>query len=153
MRKTFLPGICLALTLLGTGCQDTVNTVKNENQVMTPQIIKDKRFITDSALNDRLGLTSLAVARTEDGFLRVQLEAVNLRTGIFSQLWSGLTEENPYDIRYKFIWFGKDGMAVENTLISDWKTVTVIPGEVIYLQSIAPDRNCNDFQISLKEAN
>jgi len=84
--------------------------------------------------------------------MRVQLEAVNIRTGGFAQVWSGLTGDNPYKIRYKFSWFTRDGMAV-NTLLSDWQDATVIPGETIFLQSVAPSKDCRDFKISLKEAN
>ena len=82
--------------------------------------------------------------------MRVQLEAVNLRVGAFAQAWSGLKGDNPYKIRYKFTWFTQDGMTAD-TLLSDWQDATVIPGETVYLQSVAPLKNCRDFKISLKE--
>ena len=74
-----------------------------------------------------------------------------MRVGFFSQMWSGLTGENPYRIQYRFTWFDKDGMAVDS-IVSTWKEMTVIPGEEVQIQSIAPSRNCKDFSISLKEA-
>lgn len=149
-----LPGAFAAVALLvcAVGCQDTVNTVENADKTMTPNTITDARFITDGFLKDRLALKSLVVSKTPEGFMRVQLEAVNVRTGVLAQAWSGMTNENPYKIRYKFTWFTQDGMAVDS-ILSDWRTATVIPGETVYLQGVAPDSNCRDFQISLKESN
>ena len=138
--------------VLIAGCQNTVNTVESANKTMTPNTIQDMRFITDGFLKDRLALKGVNVSRTQDGFMRVQLEAVNVRTGALAQMWSGITGENPYPIRYKFFWFDKAGMAV-NGIVSDWQNVTVIPGETVYLQSVAPTKDCSDFKISLKEAN
>ena len=137
MRINTIFFVLLGAVLI-TGCQNTVNTVESANKTMTPNTIQDMRFITDGFLKDRLALKGVNVSRTQDGFMRVQLEAVNVRTGAFAQMWSGITGENPYPIRYKFFWFDKAGMAV-NGIVSDWQNVTVIPGETVYLQSVAPN--------------
>lgn len=150
MRNSLLGGICLAALFAG-GCQNTVNTVENADKTMTPDTVKDIRFVTDGYLRDRLALKSVTVGQTADGFKRAQLEVVNVRTGGLSQMWSSMTGENPYRIRYKFVWFAPDGMAVDSVL-SDWRNATVIPGETLHLQSVAPNKNCRDFKISLKEA-
>lgn len=142
----------LFLALVVSGCQDTVNTIENSDRNMQPEVIQDSRFVTDVFLRDRLALKDLTIAKTGDGFMRAQVEVINLRTGVFSQLWSGITGENPYKIRYKFVWFTGDGMAVESVL-SDWRDATIIPGESLFLQSVAPLKECSDFKISLKEAN
>ncbi len=142
------PGAAVLLVL--AGCQNTVNTIENADKTMTPNTITDTRFVTDGFLKDRLALKKIDVSATSDGFMRVQLEAVNLRVGAFAQTWSGLKGDNPYKIRYKFTWFTQDGMAV-STLLSDWQDATVIPGETVYLQSVAPSKDCRDFKISLKE--
>lgn len=139
-----------AVLLVLAGCQNTVNTIENADKTMTPNTITDTRFVTDGFLKDRLALKKIDVSATSDGFMRVQLEAVNLRVGAFTQTWSGLKGDNPYKIRYKFTWFTQDGMAV-STLLSDWQDATVIPGETVYLQSVAPSKDCRDFKISLKE--
>ena len=96
-----------------SGCQDSVNSLENADKTMTPTYVTDKRFITDGFLKDRLALKSLILSETQDGFKRVQLEAVNIRVGVLAQAWSGITNENPYKIRYKFTWFTQDGMAVD----------------------------------------
>ena len=139
-----------AVLLVLAGCQNTVNTVENADKTMTPNTITDVRFVTDGFLKDRLALKKIDISSTPDGFMRVQLEAVNLRVGAFAQAWSGLKGDNPYKIRYKFTWFTQDGMTAD-TLFSDWQDATVIPGETVYLQSVAPLKNCRDFKISLKE--
>ena len=138
--------------LLLTGCQNTVNSVENAEKNMTPNVIRDSRFITDGFLKDRLALKNVTLSRTSEGFMRVQLEVVNIRTGVFSQMWSSMKRDNPYKIQYKFDWFTKDGMAVDS-ILSTWQNQTVIPGETAYLQSVAPTKECYDFKISLKEAN
>ncbi len=139
-----------AVLLVLAGCQNTVNTVENADKTMTPNTITDVRFVTDGFLKDRLALKKIDISSTPDGFMRVQLEAVNLRVGAFAQAWSGLKGDNPYKIRYKFTWFTQDGMTAD-TLLSDWQDATVIPGETVYLQSVAPSKDCRDFKISLKE--
>ena len=152
MKKTCLLGWFAAAMMLAA-CQNTVNTVENADKTMTPNTIADARFVTDGFLKDRLGLQSVTMGKTADGFKRVQLEVINLRTGVLSQAWSGMTGENPYKIRYRFTWFDEDGMAVNNTVLADWRDATIIPGETLFLQSVAPTKNCSDFKICLKEAN
>jgi len=152
MKFPKLFGICAVLTILVTGCQNSVNTIENADKSMNPDTIRDTRFVTDGYLKDRLVLKKLDTSTSADGFLQVQLEAMNVRTGGFAQFWSGLTGENPYKIRYKFTWFDRGGMAVP-TPLSDWREVTVIPGETVYLQSAAPSKECKDFKVSLQEAN
>lgn len=152
MRKTGIFLLLGGLLLLAAGCQNTTNRVENADRVMTPNIINDKRFVTDGFLADRLKLTGLVTTTTADGLLRVQITAVNVRTGFFAQMWSGMTRENPYPIQYKFTWFDRNGMAVDS-IVSTWKDMTVIPGEEVQIQSVGPNRDCRDFTIQLKEAN
>jgi len=153
MKKICLMGLGLfAAAMMLAACQNSVNTVENADKNMTPNTISDARFVTDGFLKRRLALQSLTTGRTADGFMRAQLEVVNVRTGVFSEAWSDITGENPYKIRYRFTWFTEDGMAVNNTVLADWQDATIIPGETLFLQSVAPYKNCNDFKISLREA-
>ena len=153
MKKICLMGLALfAAAAMLAACQNSVNTVENADKNMTPNTISDARFVTDGFLKRRLALLSLTTGRTADGFMRAQLEVVNVRTGVFSEAWSDITGENPYKIRYRWTWFTEDGMAVNNTVLADWQDATIIPGETLFLQSVAPYKNCNDFKISLREA-
>ena len=152
MKKICLMGWFAAAVMMLAACQNSVNTVENADKNMTPNTISDSRFVTDGFLKRRLALQSLTTGRTADGFMRAQLEVVNVRTGVFAEAWSDITGENPYKIRYRFTWFTEDGMAVNNTVLADWQDATIIPGETLFLQSVAPYKNCNDFKISLREA-
>ncbi|MBR7121117.1 MAG: YcfL family protein [Lentisphaeria bacterium] len=134
----------VAAAIFFCGCQNTVNTVKRNG-------LEDSRFITDGFLRDRLELRNIRTARTPEGFLQVQLEVANTRTGWFSQLWSGITGENPYKIHYKFTWFDANGIMID-TILADWQDATIIPGEIFYLTSVSPAENCANFQVSLREA-
>lgn len=147
--KTCLSAAAIALL---AACQNSVNTVENADKTMTPNTITDARFITDGFLKDRLALKSLTLSEASTGLMRAQLEVVNVRTGALSQAWSGLTGENPYKINYRFTWFDENGMAVNDMLLSTWRTATIIPGETLFLQSVAPNKKCKDFKISLKES-
>lgn len=150
MNKIAFMSLC-ALILVGTGCQNTVNTVENADKTMTPNTINDARFVTDGFLKDRLALKSVRTSRTGENFLKVQLEAVNVRTGALAQMWSSMKGDNPYKVLYKFDWFDQNGMQIKSVL-SNWREATVIPGESVYLQGVAPTAACNDFKISVKEA-
>ena len=85
MKTTHLFSGTAALLVLA-GCQNTVNTVENADKTMTPNTITDVRFVTDGFLKDRLALKKIDISSTPDGFMRVQLEAVNLRVGAFAQI-------------------------------------------------------------------
>ena len=150
MKRSILTGGFVAAMMLLAGCQNTVNTVENADKNMTPNTIQDARFITDGFLKDRLALKDLVVSQTPDGFMRAQLEVVNVRIGPFAQAWSGLKDDNPYHIRYKFTWYDQAGMAVE-TVLSDWQDKWILPGETVQFQSVAPSPACRDFRLNLME--
>jgi uncharacterized protein YcfL len=151
MKKTLLLGSLAAASLIFCGCQNSVNTIENADKNMTPNVIRDTRFVTDGYLRDRLALTRIITSETANGLMQAQVEAINVRTGVLDQFWSSATDENPYRIRYKFTWFSSDGMEVES-IMSDWHDATVIPGETVYLRSVAPTKACKDFKVSIQEA-
>lgn len=149
MLKTLIAAAMVALA--GFGCQSTVNTIENAEVPVPANVVNDKRVITDKFLRDRLAVGSVQETRTDAGNLRVQVTAVNARTGFFSQFWSGLTGENPYRIDYKFVWLDEQGIAVE-TMLTGWRTVTVYPGEPVYFTGTSPTGNCSNFILNLKES-
>ncbi len=150
MKRMYIPLLLLALAF-AAGCQNTVNQVENEEKAAAPTVIRDRRFVTDGFLADRLRLQGVNTAEV-NGFLQVQVSATNVRTGFFAQIWSGLTSENPYPVDYKFTWLDAHGMALDNAQTL-WRQVTVYPGEPVYFRSVAPTRDCRDFVLNLKESN
>jgi len=133
------------------GCQNTINTLENAEKNARQNIIADKRFVTDGALNRRLVLHSVNMyPGGEAGNFAVEVTATNVRTGFWAQLWSGMTGDNPYNVDYKFIWKDDHGMTVE-TPLSVWRTQVIIPGETVYFKAVAPNDRCKDFVLNVKE--
>ncbi|MCP3967077.1 MAG: YcfL family protein [Lentisphaerae bacterium] len=150
MKMISLAGICLAAGIALCGCQNTVNTVENKNKEMQPQEVISKKVSTDSFLRDRLKIVRIDKKVNEAGLMKVQVTAVNVRTGFFHELWSSLSGGKPYKLLYKFTWLDKDGMAVP-TPSANWLPMSVIPGDDVYFQAVAPNANCKDFKLSLRE--
>ena len=150
MNKKIFLGPAAGLLLCCFGCQDTVNTVENEPQEPVVSNVRDVRVVTDKFLRDRLIIQSVRMAPSASGNLAAEVAVTNARTGIFSQAWSGITGENPYQVAYKFIWKDEYGMAVESNL-SAWRTVMIKPGETVFFKSVAPNNRCRDFLLNLKE--
>ena len=151
MRTYVLLTALSALLLTLTGCQDTVNSIEAQDKTMKMNMVQDSRYVTDSFLKDRLRLVGVNTSETAEGLMRVQLTAVNVRTGVLAQAWSSLNNDNPYRIQYKFTWFDLNGMAVDS-IFSTWQERRIIPGETVQFQSVAPRKDCKDFRIELKEA-
>ena len=149
--RWLLLSVFAALAMLLGGCQNTVNTVENADRNATPEIIADKRFITDGFLENRLVLRSVHMSPSASGNMMVQVSATNVRTGFFSQLWSGMTGGNPYRVDYRFTWQDANGMVVDLPL-SAWRTVSIRPGETIQFTAIAPNLRCKDFVLNVKES-
>ena len=152
MRKKGLLLFALAaVALCFGGCQNTVNTVENADKSATPDVITDKRFITDGFLKNRLALRSVYMSPAASGNLMVQVSATNVRTGFFAQMWSGFTGDNPYRVDYKFTWQDENGMVVD-TPLSAWRTVSIHPGETVQFVAVAPSLRCKDFLLNVKES-
>ncbi len=151
MRTYVLLAALSTLLLTLTGCQDSVNSIEAQEKTMKMNMVQDSRYVTDSFLKDRLRLVGVNTSETAEGLMRVQLTAVNVRTGVLAQAWSSLSNDNPYRIQYKFTWFDPNGMAVDS-IFSTWQERKIIPGETVQFQSVAPRKDCKDFRIELKEA-
>ena len=146
--------VVVSLALAGfccTGCQNTVNTVENQEKEAAPNVVKDARFITDGFLRDRLQLRSVKMSPAASGNMVVEVAATNVRTGVLDQAWSSMTGENPYSVDYKFTWQDENGMTVE-TPLSAWRTIKIYPGETVFFKSVAPNSRCRDFILNVKES-
>lgn len=151
MKPLIRTMIAMAGCMMLAACQNTVNTVENADKHGNPNVVKDSRFVTDGWLRDRLQLRSVKMYQAPNGNMTVEVAATNVRTGAFSQMWSGMTGENPYNVAYKFIWQDENGMTVESNL-SIWQTIQIKPGETVFFKSTAPTPQCKDFILNIKEA-
>jgi len=142
-----LYGAFILLATVLCGCMDSVNTAENTQKSMTPDFVPTKRIVTDGYLDNRLKPMSTDKVVLPDGLLKIQVTLKSTRTG----LWDWLVKGNrPYRIAYRFEWFDKDGMLV-NTASSVWLEKEVLPGDTLYVSSVAPNERCKDFILRLKE--
>lgn len=150
VRRLALPALCsVALALLAAGCQNTVNTLSSGPEVSQLDL---QSFSSDSFCRERLAVMSVHRSRSEGGVMKLQVALRSERYGFFPEIWSWLTDENPYYVNYRVDWFEPDGMRVDSPS-SNWMTVIFYPGETKYLQSVAPNSKCSAFMMSLKEKN
>lgn len=152
MKNRFLSifsllGSAVMLSGILCGCMDPVNTAENTEKSMTPEFVRTKRVVIDGYLEGRLEYMTTNKVDLPDGLLKIQVTLKSTRTG----LWDWLVKGNhPYKIVYRFEWFDKDGMFV-NTASSVWLEKEIIPGDTVYISSVAPNQRCKDFMLKLKE--
>ena len=152
MKEKFLKTAAAALLLVlgAVGCQDTVNTVENRDLSMNPDSVDTRAFSTDSFCRDRLALISMRRSTTPGGVMMVQAQIRSERYGFWSELWSGFRGDNPYYVLYRFDWMDEHGMAVP-TAANAWQPLIFAPGEVKFVQGVAPNSRCKDFVLSVRE--
>ena len=131
-------------------CQDSVNTLENTDKTAQREYVNSQYFSTDSYCRDRITILAINKATTDSGLMKLQVQIRSNRYGFWSELWSDIMGANPYHISYKVDWLDTKGMKV-NTASSVWLPEILMPGEVKYIQSVAPNANCKDFFISFKE--
>ncbi len=131
MKKTML---IAAVAAFIAGC-DTMNTVEPRDSKAVPNIVADKRIITDTALDQYAFVSAINESRTPQGLLRIQAEIAN-------------TTSDYKNVNYRFEWFDKNGMLVESPS-SPWKDLTLEGGERRYVTGVAPSANVADFRLKL----
>jgi len=149
MKKSIFT-IVAAIIVVCTGCQNTVNTVENQQKEMRVDYIRSKSVSTDGHLRDRLIIDSMNKAVLDSGMTMVQVSIRSNRVGFFTEMWSDITDESPYKISYRFNWLDHNGMEVQ-TASSVWQELDLIPGETKRIQSVGPSPRCKDFVLSIKE--
>jgi len=131
-------------------CQSTVNTVGNKEKSMQREAVDVSRVSTDGFLQGRLEILRVDKKQQDDGLLRVQVTARNIRTGFWAQASSWFMGDNPYQVAYRFTWLDQDGMEVE-TAASTWIPKIIIPGDTVRFKAISPNPRCKDFSLAIKE--
>jgi len=136
MKLKFLILTVLTLaTFFMVSCRNSVNTVENEDKVMNPTFVPNKKVITDSSTDRRLKIERVDSQDLPTGLLKVQ---VTLRN----------TSTKPFKFSYRFIWFNNSGMLID-TPSSTWIEKDILGGDTAYLSSVAPNPQCADFKVKL----
>ena len=128
-------GFALALVSL-TGCT-TVNTVERAEPAAARQMVTDKRVITDSSLNRRVGVVGVNESLLPGDYLRVQVEVLNSTRSV--QRFS-----------YRVEWFDASGTLV-STAASNSVQREIQGKESLFLTAVAPSPSARDFRIKLIE--
>jgi uncharacterized protein YcfL len=137
--KTKIATLLLAAAALA-GCESSpsVNTVENAQRIGQPNIIQDRRIITDRHFSRNVPVVALNTSMTPGDLLKVQAELLN-RTGSIQRFV------------YSFEWFDLNGMQVNSSLTA------VIPdqidaGDSKFISAVAPSPACRDFRLKLLRA-
>ncbi|NBD38297.1 MAG: DUF1425 domain-containing protein, partial [Verrucomicrobia bacterium] len=108
MKKTCLLLCGMAVLLLAGGCAtQSVNTVEREDPVGSPNVVDDRRIVTDTSLGRHLSVVRVNEGTASGDLARVQ---VILRSN----------RSKPMTINYRFEWYDLNGMLV-TTASGGWK--------------------------------
>ncbi len=135
MKLLALPAIAAAIFAL-SACNSPVNTVENTDKAMEKEFVKNKRVITDSALDNRLQVVSVDKQELPSGLLKVQVTFRNVR-------------KSDFKFAYRFQWFNEAGMEVATAAVT-WIEKDVYGGEEFFLPAVAPNERCKDFKLFTK---
>lgn len=139
--------VVFSATTLLCGCMDTVNTTENTEKSMQRDFVRTKRVVTDGYLDKRLQVVRTDSTILPDGLMQAQVSLKSTRTGFWDWLTKG---DSPYKIAYRFTWFDSGGMEVD-TATNTWLEKDVLPGDMVYISSVAPNERCRDFVLRIRE--
>ena len=132
-RKYIAVGLLVCVAL--TGCRTSVNTVENADKDGVPNFIQDRRVITDTRMANRVNVTAINTATTDNGFLRVQVLLTN-------------RSNSQQTIFYSLEWYDGDGMIV-STASGGWTQQQFMARETRAFTFTAPNPRAKDFVIKL----
>lgn len=131
-KKTFLllSGLILGLT---ASCTRPVSSVEPESPIGVPNVIQDRRVITDSRMS--LQIIQVNESVVSGDLTRVQVVVQN-------------TSNRPKTINYRFDWYDLDGMQV--TTNTPWKSIRLQGQQRSALTATAPNPRAKDFRLNLQ---
>ena len=131
---TFLSAI--ALSLLVQGCA-TVNSVERAEPVGQPQMVSDKRIITDASLARKVQVGGVNETTLPGGYLKVQVA-----------VWNATRKSHEFS--YRIEWLDATGMHLQ-TAASAFIPRSIQGFERLYLTAVAPTPDAKDFLVKLIE--
>lgn len=93
--------------------------------------------VADTISNSCLPIKEIIHRQTNDGYEKVETTVHNLSAQALR-------------IRYRYIWKDESGATVQDVDVSSWEKLTIQSGSMQVLSSIAPDRRCKSFVLSVK---
>ena len=129
----------MSCLLLALGCATNVNTVERANPQAKPDMIADKRIITDASLGGLIRIVSVNESIVSGNLKKVQVTLENVKN-------------NTRRVSYKFEWIDQDGMAT-NSVVQSWQSLSFAGGETQMVSAVAISPKAVDFKFKLVEAN
>lgn len=129
--------LLLAAAVLSGCSHRTINTVERADPIAQPNLVNDKRIITDSSLARALAITQVNESVVGENLLRVQVVLENRRSVSRA-------------VRYRFEWVGEDGMMLSSPT-GGWRTITLRGRESGAVSATATNPRAVDFVLKLQE--
>lgn len=129
----------MSCLLLALGCATNVNTVERADPQAKPDMIADKRIITDASLGGLIRIVSVNESIVSGNLKKVQVTLENVKN-------------NTRRVSYKFEWIDQDGMAT-NSVVQSWQSLSFAGGETQMVSAVAISPKAVDFKLKLVEAN
>ena len=129
----------MSCLLLALGCATNINTVERANPQAKPDMIADKRIITDASLGGLIRIVSVNESIVSGNLKKVQVTLENVKN-------------NTRRVSYKFEWIDQDGM-LTNSVVQSWQSLSFVGGETQMVSAVAISPKAVDFKLKLVEAN
>ncbi|MCR6654953.1 MAG: YcfL family protein [Opitutus sp.] len=137
LRARLTAGLLLGLGLFAAGCASNVNTVSRAEPQAEPNLIADKRVITDNTLANAIRIVSVNEGVASSNLKRIQVTIENRKNSTRT-------------LSYKFEWVDENGMAVSSPN-ETWKTIRLLGRETTTISTIAVTPRAVDFTLKLRE--
>jgi uncharacterized protein YcfL len=129
--------LTVGLVLFTSGCVNNVNSYERAESQATPNVIADKRVITDNTLAGTLRVVSINQSTVSGNLLKIQATVENLRN-------------SERTVNYKFEWIGQDGMALDSAN-ETWKSLTLQGRETTTISTVSISPRAVDFRLKFRE--
>lgn len=128
----------LGLVAFLTGCSTTnVNSVQRADSLAAPNMISDKRVVTDASLAGKVRVLGVNEGRVSGDHLKIQVRVENNRSKTVM-------------FRYRVEWVDANGMMLP-TPTDLWKPFTLQGREQAAIEAVAVSPKAVDFVLKLQE--
>lgn len=129
--------LAVGLVLVTSGCVNNVNSYERAESQAAPNVIADKRVITDNTLAGTLRVGSINQSTVSGNLLKIQATVENLRN-------------SERTVNYKFEWIDQDGMALDSAN-ETWKSLTLQGRETTAISTVSISPRAVDFRLKFRE--
>ncbi len=129
--------LAVGIVLFASGCATNVNSYERAESQATPNVIADKRVITDNTLAGTVRVVSINQSTVSGNLIKIQATVENLRN-------------SERTVNYKFEWIDQDGMALDSAN-ETWKTLRLQGRETASISTVSISPKAVDFRLKFRE--